>query len=293
MLSHAGSPTRVSAVRYSPCGRWLAAAGDIGVVVWEAGRPDHPHHHLGGNPAVEAAFPGRYLLVARLAGGGAYLDRLRTDFEGFPDPYPIRLGPADCLDAADGRLLIGRPGVIGCRTVPDGEGWADGWQLALRPNARPWRAALLPDGGVVAVEGLHWSGRWSDFNLVRWDVDGSPVARVRLPTAAPRQLAVGGGRLVVNRGRAVLVWPLARLADRPRKLTRGFRFAADTAVHPNGDTALLADTAGLLTRLDLGTGTVRASYAVPGKPVAVAVSPDGLTAAVCTAAGAVIAYDLD
>lgn len=289
-----GRRHRVTELAFSPCGRWLAAAGSYGGVdVWDTLNPGEKPRHTDLSKSYWSG------LLAFRPDGKLFCCDGRYHWYLF-DPSAdelTELGPPPVngrfVPAPDGQsaVLAHSHNRFECWTIPaDGKSvrkWTtknESWMHAA--------AAFAPDGSAVACS--EWRGN-KRVVIVRDAATGETRHELPLPTTAVTQLAFApGGLLVGTSAASLLCWNLAEPGKAPKKAGNPTRkhFQAMT-VHPAGP-VLTLDNDRLVRVWDAATvNPYRAIEWSIGKLYAVAVSPDGARAAVGSHTGRVLVWDWD
>jgi len=315
MLALEGHAGQVTAVAFSPCGRWLASAGWDGAIrLWE--RPQYQVRRVIRTPydhAVTAAFSAD---STHLAAGFRNRD-------GWPHPVnvgnlawlPVAPRPAtnpeampylDTWFALDGarrtavRRVAPHPLVRDHVAVAGDDHIVRVWDAANRVVAKSYAPRLcwsVTNVRYSATGLLAWlSGPDSRSGQVfLWDGVKRPAESVPLdeenvgsmvfsPDGAKLYLGLTSGKLAEWTPGSSRRPRLASLADVP---------ATDIAAAPDGRSLLIAGEDGIVRLWDVEAWRVRDSFNWRiGTIAAVAVAPDGLTAA-AAGDGVVFVWDCD
>ena len=289
MIVHGGSTAELSAVAFSPDGAEVTACGSGPLFAWRAGG----RRILAGGYVYRHAYTpdGRWIVAqqtADWAGGetaGVYvLDRR-------DERPPARLSGGWLLAAGGDRLIVRGPHpwpLLCCRAA--GPDFPVVWDAAT-PDGAVSVAAVLPDGRVATLERPAGELRLTVRSADRGEVVAALPAGERGGYLAP---SPDGQRLVLCAGTRLTAWRLADLSAAPEVAALGRREVRGVVWHPSGAYLLGVGVDGAVRRIDATTWAVTDAYQwAAGKARAVAVSPDGLTAAVATSRGKVVVFDLD
>jgi len=296
MLALRGRRHRVTELAFSPCGRWLAAAGSRGGVhVWDTTNPsDKPRHtDLGG-----AYWSG---LLAFRPDGRLFCCDARHNWFLFnpaarelvelvrPRPSGWFFPTPDALHA----VSVENHATLEYWTIPSEIGEASKRRWAAQEPAWNYSGvAFARDGAALACTEAHDGKR---HIAVRDTTTGEVRTELATSAASIPQMAFAGGEFLIGRSAATLTcWNLAKPEEKPRKATNPTRkHFQSMAAHPAGP-VLTVDNDRLVRVWDTPALTpYRTIEWNIGKLYAVAVSPDGARAAVGSHTGKVLLWDWD
>jgi L-arabinonolactonase len=127
----------------------------------------------------------------RQAMGGFY--RLNHDLTLERLPLPAPVIPNSIAFSPDGATMYHCDSTI--REIHACDYGADGTIANLRVFVTLTDETGAPDGSTVDAEGGLWNAQWGGERVVRYGADGVETARVRIPTAQPSCVTLGGARL--------------------------------------------------------------------------------------------------
>jgi WD40 repeat protein len=291
-----GRRHRVTELLFSPCGRWLAAAGSYGGVdVWDTLNPnDKPYNSLlsgGGGEywsGLLAFRPDGKLFCCNARYQWFLFDWTAHTLIELGTPIPRgRFTPAP--DGMTAVLDDRNP--FECWTVPAEGPPVRRWTTA-NPSQMHAAAVFSPDGTAIARAESRDS---KQVVVVRDAGTGETRHELPLPTTFLTHLAFAPGGLLIGTSTAsLLCWDLTKPGKAPKKAGNPTRkhFQGMT-VHPSGP-VLTLDNDRLVRVWDAATvNPYRAIEWNIGKLYAAAVSPDGARAAVGSHTGRVLVWDWD
>jgi WD40 repeat protein len=292
-----GRRHRVTELLFSPCGRWLAAAGSYGGVdVWDTLNPNDKPSHTPLSGAGGGYWSG---LLAFRPDGKLFCCNAR--YHWFLFDWAAHTLIELATPTQHGRFTPSPDGTTA--VLADDRNPFECWTIpAEGPPAQKWTtknqswmhaaAAFSPDGSAVACAEWRNSKR---AVIVRDTATGETRHELPLPATSVTHLAFAPGGLIVGTSTAsLLCWDLAEPTKAPKKAGNPSRrhFQAMT-VHPAGP-VLTLDNDRLVRVWDAATvNPYRAIEWNIGKLYAGAVSPDGARAAVGSHTGRVLVWDWD
>jgi WD40 repeat protein len=157
--------------------------------------------------------------------------------------------------------------------------------------------AYFPEGArFAALEQTYRTGGTSRFT-VRGDTTGDVISAVPVPAAEPTQIRISpdGASVVVRCGQVLNVWDATNFARPPVRVANDNRkHFTCVAFHPSGRFLAATSRDETVKLFDARTWKVARTFTWDvGKLHSVCFSPDGTRAAVGSAAGQIVMWDVD
>jgi WD40 repeat protein len=282
--AHSGG---VTALAFSPDGRSLASAGGGNQVRIRDAVSGQDANYRGFDRCRDVAFSpdGRYLLVDREAIGVSVID---TESDRVLLVSSRGNHSAGISFSSDGRSFFNIQ-VDRVIEVPLGkESAANIWYLP--ELGRYTKLAAPPDGRILAVGGDRVNLYLLDpeTGFVRTKLAFLPESVIRAMKFSP-----DGQMLAVSAGRSPQLFAVAT-GDRILQLRGHQRAVRGLAFSSDGRTLLTASLDGTVKAWEPSTGRLRQTLEWDIGPLtALAVAPDGLTAATAGESGRIVVWDLD
>jgi WD40 repeat protein len=300
----------VTALAYAPDGRSLATGSTDGrVKLWDAfaGREIREYVWLrqgmwlsslafsGDGKLLAAGFRGEVIVWSALSGQMLHWHRLSSEDTYHADPALVSFHPTEeRLAIACARSAVVEVDPLSDRRLrtltsplPDTT-----WRQVF-----PWRC-LVRAGHTLAAGLIDHVALWGKEGVFQ-RTDGSPLPYLHWPNGAFVALATDsdGRWLAGARGRGVALWDLTQLGPEVRR-ERTFKVGDQVnavALTPDGRTLLAGGDDWTVHVWDVSSGQKRTDYNWRlGQVVALAMAPDGMTAAVSGRKGRqVLIWDLE
>jgi WD40 repeat protein len=309
VLAVKGQKHWINSLAFSPAGDALIAAGSwLDVWRFDGSPPERFFEAAGTSSRVSDA---RFVadgtaIVAACGTDGLRVQSLTPDSPIAAETYQSRAALLTLAVHADGRIVgITRPQYIqplvpaGYQCwVPDGGRFRPTW-FNVTSSSWPAGLTLLSDGRRFVSTELtrDATGEREAALVVRSFETGEPQESHDCPYVFVEQLLVSpdGEQLLARSGMGLAIWPAGELSRKPRKLLNDNRkHFTGVAFHPSG--RYLAATSNDATVKLFDTATWQPTKAFTwqvGRLRSVAFSPDGTRAAVGSATGKVVVWDVD